>query len=180
MSITLRPSMTGKQRPKPFTSMPVHPAIAVVLMMGLLTAGCSAPGAAENTHGLDAAPMADMPAAVRGAGGVIAQAYQLAVTHEPLLREIPCYCGCNTMGHRSNYDCYVAGAGADGRTKFDEHAVTCAVCVSITHDALRLYAQGRSVPDIRTLIDAQYSKFGPSTTSQARVSAASSVEARMP
>lgn len=153
---------------------------ALLLTVGPIAAGCSAPGAAEDMHGLEAAPMADMPDMVRHASGRIAQAYQLAVTHQPLLREIPCYCGCNTMGHRSNYDCYVAGIGADGRTQFDEHAVNCAVCVNITHDALRLYAQGKSVSEIRTLIDTQYSKFGPSTSSSTRAPAAFIIEVGMP
>ncbi len=124
--------------------------------------------------------MADMPDAVRSAGGRIAQAYQLAVTHEPLLRDIPCYCGCKTMGHRSNYDCYIAGIGEDGRRRFDMHAIDCAVCVNITHDALRLHAQGKSVPDIKTFIDAQYGKIGPSTGSTSRSLAVFNTGMEMP
>ncbi len=150
-------------------SKPVLLAVAAAMTMGLITAGCSAPGAAADIHGLEAAPMADMPVAVRSAGGRIAQAYRLAVTHEPLLRDIPCYCGCKSMGHRSNYDCYIAGMGEDGRRRFDMHAIDCAVCVNITHDALRLCSQGKSVPEIKTFIDGQYGKIGPSTGSTARV-----------
>jgi Protein of unknown function with PCYCGC motif len=180
LSNRLRLLMTSIRGLNLSKSIPVLPAVAAVMMMGLITAGCSTSGATENTHGLDLAPIADMPDAARGAGGRIAQAYQLAVTHESFLREIPCYCGCNTMGHRSNFDCYVAGLEADGRLQFDEHAVDCAVCVNITHDALRLYAQGKSVPEIRILIDAQYSKFGPSTRSTSRVWAQFNTDLRMP
>ena len=155
-------------------------AITLLMTMGFITSGCNQTGAAESTHGLELAPIADMPDSVRVAGGRITQAYQLAVTHESLLREISCYCGCNGIGHRSNYDCYVAGRDADGRMQFDEHAVDCAVCVNITHDALRLYAQGKSAPEIRSFIDTQYSKFGPSTGNLSPVPIALSVETSIP
>jgi hypothetical protein len=40
------------------------------------------------------------------------------------LEDIPCFCGCNGIGHASNYACYVAEDGGPGQvTEYDSHAV---------------------------------------------------------
>ena len=48
----------------------------------------------------------------------------LAARRGELLKYIPCYCGCERVGHRSNHDCYVKGVTPDGRPKWDDHAFT--------------------------------------------------------
>jgi Protein of unknown function with PCYCGC motif len=37
------------------------------------------------------------------------------------------------------------------------------VCLDITRDVMRLKSEGKSMPDIRTAIDAKYLRFGPTT-----------------
>lgn len=41
----------------------------------------------------------------------IRAAYQVAVDAPELLEKLPCYCGCFTTGHTSNYDCFVDNHG---------------------------------------------------------------------
>jgi hypothetical protein len=54
----------------------------------------------------------------------IRSAYAFAARRAELLQYIPCYCGCERVGHRSNHDCYVKGVTLDGRPKWDDHAFT--------------------------------------------------------
>lgn len=45
--------------------------------------------------------------------------YRYAVANEATLEWFPCYCGCVAAGHKSNFDCYVREALADGRIRLD-------------------------------------------------------------
>lgn len=54
----------------------------------------------------------------------IRSAYAFASRRGDVLRYIPCYCGCERVGHRSNLDCYVQDRTSDGRPKWDDHAFT--------------------------------------------------------
>jgi hypothetical protein len=94
----------------------------------------------------------------------VREAYQFAVANPHELEKYPCYCGCGAMGHTSNLSCYISDIDeASHAVSFDNHAAGCGICVDITHDVMRLMREGRSSPEIRTYIDAQYSAFGPST-----------------
>lgn len=121
----------------------------VVLVVGLT--GCS-----------PSVSMKGMPPEVEAAPQVVRQAYGFAAQHPEVLKQVPCYCGCGAVGHKSNYDCYVSGVDADGTITFDLHAVGCSICVDITRDTMRLLQEGHSVAAVRTQIDSTYSAFGPS------------------
>ncbi len=136
--------------------------VAALLAFSLLGTACAASGPDE-THGLPMAPMQDLPELVQKAAPRTVLAFRLASKQETLLRRIPCYCGCVALGHRDNYECYVAGVEADGQVRYDIHAFGCAICVNITHDALRLQAEGKSPGDIRAFIDLTYAESGPGT-----------------
>jgi hypothetical protein len=97
--------------------------------------------------------MADMPAEVKAAPSLVRQAYQFAVANPQLMDELPCYCGCGSLEHTSNYECYVAGVEAGGKLKYDAHALGCSICVDITQDAMRLLQQGKRVQQIRPYIE---------------------------
>jgi hypothetical protein len=71
-------------------------------------------------------------------------------------------CGCGSIGHTSNYACYVAGKETNGELIYDSHALACSICVDITQDAMRLLDQGQEVSEIRAYIDRNYSAYGPS------------------
>ena len=103
-----------------------------------------------------------MPAEVQSAPVAVQEAYQFNTANPDIMQDIPCYCGCGDIGHTSNYDCYVSDTDAQGKVKFDNHALGCSICVDITQDVMRMLRDGKSPQDARTYVDATYSKYGPS------------------
>jgi hypothetical protein len=88
----------------------------------------------------------DAPAAVRAH-------YRSAGNHRDTYRQIPCYCGCDSLlAHRSLEDCFVA---ADG-TGWDPHAAGCVVCIDESSIVRRLIARGLSPPAIRDEVVDRY------------------------
>ena len=145
--------------------------IFILSLAGGLLTGCgttaastSASSAASTSaeHDMPMAPMSMMPDDVKSAPQVTQQAYQFAVANPDVMQHIPCYCGCGSMGHTSNYSCYVESVDAAGNVKFDGHALGCSICVDITQDAMRLSKQGKSPQDIKAYVDKTYSQYGPS------------------
>lgn len=89
-------------------------------------------------------------------------AYRFAVANPDVMKNIPCYCGCGSIGHTSNYSCYVVENQPTGKLAYDYHATGCSICVDITQDAMRLLKDGKSVPEIRAYVDATYAQYGTS------------------
>jgi len=106
------------------------------------------------------APMAGMPDNVKSAPTTVQQAYQFAAANPDVMKQIPCYCGCGSIGHTSNYSCYVQSVDDKGTVTYDTHALGCSICVDITQDTIRLLKQGKTVPVIKAYVDQAYSKFG--------------------
>lgn len=147
--------------------MQARPHRLVLLITILALAASGLPGCAGN--GRDATPMmpADqLPVEVQSAPAVVQEAYQFAAANPDVMKAIPCYCGCGSIGHTSNYSCYVAGQKADGSPEYDNHALGCSICVDITQDAMRLLKQEKSAPQIRAYIDDTYGKYGTSNMPQ--------------
>ena len=139
--------------------------VVMLSLVGFVAAGCS--NAPVSTAGSDhdmlaMAAMGDMPEEVQSAAITVSQAYRFAAVNADTLRALPCYCGCGPIGHKSNYDCYIAGTEASGALSFDGHALGCGICVDITQDAMRLLREGKSLKDIRAYVDGAYSRFGSS------------------
>jgi hypothetical protein len=149
--------MIGKIRPTVFAIL-----ILTLLFSGLLAACSGNTAAAVNEDGLGMASMEGMPAEVKSAPTTVQQAYQFNVANPDVMKKIPCYCGCGGMGHTSNYSCYVKGVDEQGAIRYDTHALGCSICVDITQDSMRYLKQGKTVPEIKTLIDQTYSQYGPS------------------
>jgi hypothetical protein len=136
------------------------PVLMLVIFSSLFTA-CSAEISDENQD-LKMASLDTMPAEVKSAPVSVQQAYQFNAANPDVMTHIPCYCGCGAMGHTSNYTCYVSGVDADGKVNYDMHALGCSICVDITQDTMRLFEQGKTVPEIKVFIDQTYSQYGPS------------------
>jgi hypothetical protein len=137
----------------------------VSLMAGLvlltILPACSGPSTAEDVH-LEMASMDQMPAEVQSAPVTVQEAYRFNAANPDVMKNIPCYCGCGSIGHTSNYACYVSHADENGNITFDNHALGCSICVDITQDVMRLLREGKSIQEARAYIDATYSKYGPS------------------
>src|SRR5262245_45851486 len=55
---------------------------------------------------------------------VVRSVYSFAAKHPEVLSKVPCFCGCERMGHRQNDDCFVAARDARGRvTAWEPHGV---------------------------------------------------------
>ena len=134
--------------------------LVTVLSVGLTA--CSGNAASASVTGLAMAPMAGMPDNVKSAPTTVQQAYQFAAANPDVVKQIPCYCGCGSMGHTSNYACYVQNVDAKGTITYDSHALGCSICVDITQDTMRLLKQGKTVPVIKSYVDQAYSKYGAS------------------
>jgi hypothetical protein len=132
-----------------------HLLLFVLVVFGLIAvSGCS---------GQPTQSEMPLPSFLDNASATVREAYHYAMANPHELEKYPCYCGCGAMGHTSNLSCYLQEIHQDGTFTFDPHASGCGICVDITQDVMRLRGEGRSSPEIRAYIDAQYSAFGPST-----------------
>lgn len=134
-------------------------ALLLLLFTTLLLVGCG--GQTKLPYTL--AAESELPAFLDDSQARYREAYQFAIANHHELEKYPCTCGCVYLDHRNNADCYIKLILPSGLIGFDEHANGCGVCVDITQDVMRLMREGRSPPDIRAYIDAEYSKYGPPT-----------------
>lgn len=61
-----------------------------------------------------------VPVQVMSAHPGIRDAYLFALEHPEVLRYVPCYCGCEEVGHESNLDCFIDEVRPDGMVFIDE------------------------------------------------------------
>lgn len=139
-------------------------ALPILILLVAFSSALTACGTQSSSvdHDLEMAPFDDMPLEVQTAPVAVQQAYQFDVANPEVMKQLPCYCGCGTMGHTSNYSCYVSGVEADGKIIYDTHALGCSICVDITQDTMRLLQQGKTVPEIKAYVDQTYVQYGPS------------------
>jgi hypothetical protein len=137
--------------------------IIIFVVASTSLTGCGAKSARqhENAHEVVLAEKSAMPGQVQSAPTLVRDSYRFAATHVDELHQIPCYCGCGAMGHRSNYACFWQANG-----QVDDHALNCGICVDIAQDVWRGLERGQSLVDIRAQIDADYSRFGPPTDTE--------------
>jgi hypothetical protein len=83
--------------------------------------------------------------------------YEFAARHPEVLKYMPCFCGCERMGHRGNDECFVAGRDAQGHVNaWEYHGMNCEVCIDIGTEAMQMHNAGASVATIRAAIDKRY------------------------
>jgi hypothetical protein len=68
------------------------------------------------------APVSQLPEKVRLAPPVVQEAYRFAIANPDVLAKLPCYCGCGSMGHESDLDCFIEEFKPDGTIVFGYHA----------------------------------------------------------
>lgn len=69
------------------------------------------------------APESVLPDYIRdNAPPQVKEAYRFAVANPDVLKQYPCYCGCGSVGHMSNLDCYIKEVRSGGAVVFDDHA----------------------------------------------------------
>ncbi|MCJ8014956.1 PCYCGC domain-containing protein [Paenibacillus sp. KQZ6P-2] len=143
-----------------------------VILSTMLLAGCGAKEAApadshqdshqhvavngdlqEMTMGTD-----KLPTFLDSLDPALKTAYTTAASVKEILVSIPCYCGCGeSAGHKSNLNCFIKEENADGSVVWDDHGTRCGVCIDTATTVSELSKQGKSVKEIRTVIDNTYS-----------------------
>ena len=110
-------------------------------------------------------PLPVIPNLVPRPAAAITEAYAFAARNPDLLEFVPCFCGCETAGHRGNADCFVKSRNANGSVKaWETHGMGCVVCIDVAHDSAQLYRSGASVRDVRAAIEAKYEPRFPGKT----------------
>ena len=88
---------------------------------------------------------------------VLKDAHIFTADHPEVASYVPCYCGCGSGGHKNNADCFVKGRDSDGRvTEWEPHGVSCAVCIDIAVDSMKMRNSGASVMAIRKKVQGDY------------------------
>lgn len=133
---------------------------SIVVLLSPTLSACSA-STSDSVH-LFMLPMEQLPMDVQNAPVAVREAYQFASINPAVMKDIPCYCGCENVGHKSNYDCYVSNVDDKNQISFDNHALGCSICVDITQDVMRMLEDGKIPQEARAYVDATYSKYGSS------------------
>lgn len=94
--------------------------------------------------------------------------YEASGKAHEILQWIPCYCGCGeSAGHKNNLQCFIAEIREDGSVVWDDHGTRCIVCLEIAAKSILLYQEGKSLNEIRQIIDDTYKEgFAEPTPTQ--------------
>ena len=96
---------------------------------------------------------------------VITAAYKFAAEHPEILTYVPCFCGCERMGHRGNEDCFVKARDVNGDVvAWEDHGMECAVCLDVATRARQMYTSGASVSDIRAAVEKEFTPLSTNHT----------------
>lgn len=97
--------------------------------------------------------------------GITRAVYEFVAQHPEVSRFVPCYCGCEADGHRSNEACFVGARDAAGNvTQWDTHGFGCAICVDVARESMQLYNSGADVQSIRAAIERKWTPQSHSKT----------------
>ena len=96
---------------------------------------------------------------------VVKAAYKFAAEHPEVMSYVPCFCGCEHMGHRGNEDCFVKARDINGDVvQWEDHGMECAVCLDVATRSLQMYTSGASVTDIRAAIEKEFKPLSTNHT----------------
>ena len=88
---------------------------------------------------------------------VVAQVFRFAAEHPEVLTYVPCFCGCEHMGHKGNEDCFVKQRAANGDVvAWEPHGTGCQVCIDVGQMAMQMYSSGASVTAISAAVEKKY------------------------
>jgi hypothetical protein len=137
---------------------------AMPTMDALGASAAEMPDAASHDPGTDAAAIetawAARPDYVRQADARVQKAYRYALERPDVIRWMPCFCGCASMQHRSNLDCFLRARMTVGAVAFEEHASSCDVCVQTALLAKQRIGEGRPLTEIRAEVNATFGGNG--------------------
>jgi uncharacterized protein with PCYCGC motif len=96
---------------------------------------------------------------------VVTAAFQFAAEHPEVAAYVPCFCGCQQMGHKGNADCFVRSRAQNGDVlEWEEHGLECAVCIDVATRSRQMHASGASVQQIRAAVEKEFLPTAPTMT----------------
>ncbi|MFT9848165.1 PCYCGC motif-containing (lipo)protein [Aneurinibacillus sp. REN35] len=106
----------------------------------------------ETTAGRD-----QLPSFLKNFDPQVAKVYQAVGYNHTVIEHMACYCGCgDSVGHKSNLDCFINEVKPDGKIVWNSHGTTCANCMNIAAESIVMKQEGKSLLDIRKYIDNKY------------------------
>jgi hypothetical protein len=160
-------------------------AVILVFTLSAGVIGCSSdgPGApggtgATATHGamlsgqshaeskLASAAWQARPDYVRRADQKTQAAYAYALERPEVIKWLPCYCGCEAIGHKNNLDCFVQPREQGSPIVYDEHGAYCWVCIDTALMAKQMIAQGKTLLQVRLAVDREFGAIAPGTPTE--------------
>ncbi len=134
----------------------------IVLLFGaVVLSACGASDASAHAN-MAMAPASSLPQEMQKAPTTVRDTYRFAVAHPDALKNVPCYCGCGSIGHTSNLSCFVKEFDGNGKpVAFDNHALGCSLCVDIAQDVMKMTRDGKSPGEIHQSILTAFSQYGP-------------------
>ncbi|WP_051348681.1 PCYCGC motif-containing (lipo)protein [Peribacillus kribbensis] len=89
----------------------------------------------------------------------IREIYRMAAKNSALLKYIACYCGCGEKDHHiDTLSCFIFKEKPDGSIIWDKHAAECGICLDTAKTAVINYQSGKSIKEVRRIIDERYQK----------------------
>jgi Protein of unknown function with PCYCGC motif len=93
---------------------------------------------------------------------VATAAFVFAAEHPEVASYVPCFCGCQAMGHSGNADCFVKARAANGDvTEWEPHGVECQVCIDVATRSRQMNASGASTTAIRNAVEKEFTARYP-------------------
>lgn len=86
----------------------------------------------------------------------IKEAYEFALSRPDVLEHMACYCGCKSIGHKSNKSCFINTVNKDGSIALEEHGTMCHICLDVALTTKHQMADGKSLREIRQILDERY------------------------
>jgi hypothetical protein len=131
-------------------------AVVALAGWGLRAAGQAQPVGPHKQANLPPLPFEPRDPLPRPAS-VVRDVFMFAAEHPEVASYIPCFCGCEHLGHQGNEQCFVKSRNAKGDvTAWEPHGTECQVCIDVGRDSMQLYNSGASVKDIRAAIEKKY------------------------
>jgi hypothetical protein len=126
-------------------------------------AAAPAPVARMNVIAADLPPLPDGLFNAPREPEIVKAAYEFAARHPEVLKYVPCFCGCEHMGHKGNDDCFVSKRNAAGQvTEWESHGMVCELCIDIAVQAMQMHNSGASTQTIRDAVEQKYAALSES------------------
>jgi hypothetical protein len=120
------PPSTAQQVPAPVPAAAAPPAPASDQGTATATTANADPWQtrAPQLSDADIPPLPQVPYPPARPMEVVRSVYVFAARHPEVLSHVPCFCGCESRGHKHNDDCFVSERDAQGRpTKWEPHGI---------------------------------------------------------